>query len=139
MLLQEFESRLGRQLKDNENFNTIHEIYLASSLDKDAFVEEWKKKDHGSLLQDIAEQWERTQARLEDEKRHTEIVYQTHCEEKKREGYLWAEEAHEMSSTRARNRAIEILGLKGYLAYVISKDWGLWEIDRNDLINIISK
>lgn len=60
MLQQEFESRLGRQLKDNENFNTIHDIYMASSLEKDAFTEEWKKKDHGCLLENFAANWLRT-------------------------------------------------------------------------------
>lgn len=139
MLPQEFESRLGRQLKDNENFNTIHEIYLASSLDKDTFTEEWKKKDHGRLLEDVAKNHTRFVEHCDEVKRDLENVKQERLQEIKNEGYLWAEEAHEMSSTRARNRAIEILGLKGYLAYVISKDWGLWEIDRNDLINIISK
>ena len=139
MLQQEFESRLGRQLKDNENFNTIHDIDMASSLEKDAFTEEWKKKDHGCLLENLAANWLRTVDLLDKERANGESLRHTHKEWRLQEGFLWAEEAHEMSSSRARSRAIEILGIKGYLAYVLEKEWTLWEVDRIALLEIVSK
>lgn len=45
-----------------------------------------------------------------------------------------ADEAHEYSSIKARAKAIEIMGFKMYIAYKISKGYGMWEIDNKEII-----
>lgn len=123
MLQKEFEQLIGRELSATENFNTIHSIYMATNYSKQQFAAEYVKKNHGDIAIELA--------RMVDGIRHN---IDGLLQEKKDEGYLWADEAHEMSSDRARRRAIEILGFKEYITYIVSKGWELWQIDKEDII-----
>lgn len=52
MLKQEFEERTQLTVTEQE-FDQINDIYMASSLEKDAFCAEWLKEGHGNLIFDI--------------------------------------------------------------------------------------
>ena len=126
MLQKEFEQLIGRELSATENFDTIHSIYMATNYSKQQFAAEYVKKNHGDIAIELA--------RMVDRIRHN---IDGMLQEKKDEGYLWAEEAHEMSSDRARRRAIEILGFKEYITYIVEKGWELWQIDKEDIIKAL--
>ena len=126
MLQKEFEQLIGRELSATENFDTIHSIYMATNYSKQQFAAEYVKKNHGDIAIELA--------RMVDGIRHN---IDGMLQEKKDEGYLWAEEAHEMSSDRARRRAIEILGFKEYITYIVEKGWELWQIDKEDIIKAL--
>lgn len=51
MTKQEFESRYGKEVS-NEMFYTINEMYMATDLDKDVFVEDYKKHGESFLTYD---------------------------------------------------------------------------------------
>ena len=123
MLQKEFEQLIGREVNETENFGIIHSIYMATNYSKQQFAAEYVKKNHGDIAIELA--------RMVDRIRHN---IDGMLQEKKDEGYLWADEAHEMSSDRARRRAIEILGFKEYITYIVSKGWELWQIDKEDII-----
>lgn len=128
MLQSEFESRIGRKLNEKENFDTIHKAYMALQCDKDTFAKLWNTVGRYDIIAGVAEKCESLQislgmARLEAEKQ-TKI-----------DGYMWADEAHEMSSSRARRRAIDLLGFSEYIKYVFKNGWGLWAVDEEDIVN----
>jgi len=123
MLQKEFEQLIGREVNDTENFDIIHAVYMATDYSKQQFAAEYVKKNHGDIAIELARM-------VGNVRRNIDGLIQ----EKKADGYLWADEAHEMSSNRARRRAIEILGFKEYITYIVAKGWNLWQTDKEDII-----
>lgn len=127
MLQSEFESRIGRNLNEKENFETIHKAYMALECDKDKFAELWNTVGRYDIIAGVAEKAHSLQIELQ-------LKTKSNKQSAREEGELWADEAHEMASTRARKRAIQLLGFKEYINYVFKHGWTLWAVDERDII-----
>lgn len=131
MTQQEFETRYGKKVTA-EQFESINASYMATSFDKDAFVKALKCMNPDAM-QIMYENGQKL--------RNSEVIVselqRVQREGRKEMGYFLADEAHEFSSGKARAKAIEILGFKAYIKYVIEKGWNLWELDKEALLEIL--
>lgn len=53
MLLQEFIQRTGTQPTTTKEFENIHQMYMSTQLDKDAFCKEYKKYGTSTLVKEL--------------------------------------------------------------------------------------
>lgn len=119
MLQAEFTTRTGIKVTAEE-FESIHELYMSTDLEKDAFCEAYKTNN--PLLQELAKQTRRAK----------ELAL-----ERKAMANFLVEQAHECSSTAVRAKAIEMLGAKGYIKAIMEKGYNLWDIDRQLIIETL--
>lgn len=140
MTQQEFENRTGIKVSADE-FDRIHEIYMESPLDKDDWCAMWKKMDLTmrrelryqtgcaiALQKELNERQKREMEELQERTKKEEL-------ERIEFGKFLADEAHKYSSTEAREKAIELMGFKLYIAYKMAKGYGLWEMDQKEIID----
>lgn len=135
MIQNEFFTRTNIELLPCE-FEKVHEAYMLTDMDKDVFCKMYLKMSEyerecmimagikKSRMEKEIRQWKKD---LQDAVKNAEL-------EKIEIGKFLADEAHEYSSTKARSKAIEIMGFKMYIAYKISKGYGMWEIDNQEII-----
>lgn len=136
MTQTEFETRTGCKVASVE-FERIHEAYMLTDMDKDVFCEFWKnlpdyERDcmimagiKKSKMEREISQWK---------KDFNEAVKNAEIEKIHLAEFL-VDEAQEYGSTKARRKAIEILGFKMYIAYKIAKKYPMWEIDNMEIID----
>ncbi len=122
MTQQEFEERTGLKMTDQQFNEEVNSIYMDTDIDKDMFCELWKK--HPSALMEIKKQTKLVRMLVEERKNVTDFLI---------------DEAHKMSSTDARAKAISLLGHREYLKRKIEKGYDLWECDKELLIDILKK
>lgn len=122
MTQKEFEERTGLKMTDQEFNEEVNPIYMDTDIDKDMFCELWKK--HPSALMEIKKQTKLVRMLIEERKKMTDFLI---------------DEAHKMSSPDARSMAISLLGQREYLKISIAKGYNLWEVDKEDLVEILSK
>lgn len=122
MTQKEFEEGTGLKMTDQEFNEEVNPIYMDTDIDKDTFCELWKK--HSSALMEIKKQTELVRMLIEERKKMTDFLI---------------DEAHKMSSPDARSMAISLLGQREYLKISIAKGYNLWEVDKEDLVEILSK
>ena len=135
MTQNEFFSRTNIELLPCE-FEKVHEAYMLTEMDKDAFCKMFLKlseyERNCMIMAGI------NKARMEKEIRQWEKDFHEAVKnaelEKIEIAKFLADEAHEYSSIKARAKAIEIMGFKMYIAYKISKGYGMWEIDNQEII-----
>ena len=129
MLQKEFFDRTGIRLSEEE-FNKVHAMYTAADfrIDKAAFCADWKKHRDSVLLDDFYSQ--ATSLKNELQKKNAEIFDLA--------VYI-LEEAEAHSSTSLRNKAIKMLGIKTYLQIKIERGYNLWQLDKDALVDILSK
>ena len=128
MLQNEFYQRTGISLSEEE-FNHVNAIYMAADLrtDKDQFCKDWKKHHDSTLLHDFYNQT----TNLKDQ-----------LQQKNNELYELAifilEQAEECSSAELRAKAIKMLGIKTYLRIKIERGFNIWQMDKDDMVEILS-
>lgn len=71
MLQSEFTQRTKINVTE-DMFAQIHEDYMKSSLDKDAFCAQWKRKNSESATQDLVDQIQSLRQQLAEEKQKRE-------------------------------------------------------------------
>lgn len=122
MTRKEFEERTGLEMTDQQFNEEVNPIYMDTDIDKDMFCELWKK--HPSALMEITKQTKLVRMLVEERKKMTDFLI---------------DEAHKMSSPDARSMAISLLGQREYLKTSIAKGYNLWEVDKEELVEILSK
>lgn len=120
MTEKEFTDRTGYTPKDDE-FIKIHEMYMNTDLDKDAFCNAWMhNKD---LLAEIVKQ--------------TIIARELYQQKDSLADFLITQ-AEKWSASDLREKAIEMLGDREYIRRKVTRGFNLWYDDR-ELINEILK
>ena len=130
MTQNEFETLAGRKVKTTEDFNEIHAFYMSTNLDKADFVHAYESPSHYDLVRFMAEE-------LEAEKKKVTNYALQHEDE----GRIYARIAYADESRTARERAIEILGEREYIKYVLTsvleEGFDLSDEDRDLILAIL--
>lgn len=119
MLRSEFEQRVNYKVTEEE-FKSINEMYMDTDLDKDDFCLLYNtSKVITQNVADVAR--ERKQLR----------------EEKIQLGYWMADQFQKLGTMDLRNKAVELLGARNYLLYVLQKKYAITDEDRDLITNLI--
>ena len=127
MTLSEFNERTNAHLTEDQ-YKPVENMYNeAGNIQKDQFCADWKKHNDSVLLQEFFAQSERLKGKVDGYRNQINeialfLVYQ----------------AEKWSASDLRSMAIQILGLEKYLQIKLQKGYNLWEIDREDMIQILS-
>lgn len=119
MLRLEFEQRVNYKVTEEE-FKSINEMYMDTDLDKDDFCLLYNtSKVITQNVADVAR--ERKQLR----------------EEKIQLGYWMADQFQKLGTMDLRNKAVELLGARNYLLYVLQKKYAITDEDRDLITSLI--
>lgn len=119
MLRSEFEQRVNYKVTEEE-FKSINEMYMDTDLDKDDFCLLYNtSKVITQKVADVAR--ERKQLR----------------EEKIQLGYWMGDQFQKLGTMDLRNKAVELLGARNYLLYVLQKKYAITDEDRDLITNLI--
>lgn len=119
MLRSEFEQRVNYKVTEEE-FKSINEMYMDTDLDKDDFCLLYNALH--IITQKVADvARERKQLR----------------EEKIQLGYWMADQFQKLGTMDLRNKAVELLGARNYLLYVLQKKYAITDEDRDLITSLI--
>ena len=119
MLRSEFEQRVNYKVTEEE-FKSINEMYMDTDLDKDDFCLLYNtSKVITQNVADVAR--ERKQLR----------------EEKIQLGYWMADQFQKLGTMDLRNKAVELMGARNYLLYVLQKKYAITDEDRDLITSLI--
>lgn len=119
MLRSEFEQRVNYKVTEEE-FKSINEMYMDTDLGKDDFCLLYNtSKVITQKVADVAR--ERKQLR----------------EEKIQLGYWMADQFQKLGTMDLRNKAVELLGARNYLLYVLQKKYAITDEDRDLITSLI--
>lgn len=119
MLRSEFEQRVNYKVTEEE-FKSINEMYMDTDLDKDDFCLLYKtSKVITQKVADVAR--EKKQLR----------------EEKIQLGYWMADQFQRLGTMELSNKAVELLGARNYLLYVLEKKYAITDEDRDLITSLI--
>lgn len=109
-------------------FNHIHEIYMnCTDMDKDTFCREYRNRSGNMAIID---------ALNDTATRNAERVRKLIAEKDAMIVFL-VEQAEKWGAPDLRQKAIDMMGLKEYLAYKIRKGYNLWQMDRDAITEIL--
>lgn len=136
MTQQEFKTRTNIDV-DVKDFAQIHDIYMATNLDKDEFCREFK--DYGKsqiichLYNTIIGQRESIkdlEKQIYKEKEMRDMAEETTRMNAIATGEFLTCKAYENNDEDLRARSIELMGEKEYIRYLIEEDFNLTREDR---------
>lgn len=119
MLRSEFEQRVNYKVTEEE-FKSINEMYMDTDLDKDDFC----------LLYNTSKVITQKVADVARERKHLR-------EEKIQLGYWMADQFQKLGTMDLRNKAVELLGARNYLLYVLQKKYAITDEDRDLITSLI--
>ena len=127
MTLLEFNERTNAHLTEDQ-YKPVENMYNeAGNIQKDQFCADWKKHNDSVLLQEFFAQSERLKGKVDAYRNQiNEIVM------------FLVDQAEKWSASDLRSMAIQILGLEQYIQIKLQKGYNLWDIDREDMIQILS-
>ena len=127
MTLLEFNERTNAHLTEDQ-YKPVENMYNeAGNIQKDQFCADWKKHNDSVLLQEFFAQSERLKGKVD--------AYRNQINEI---ALFLVDQAEKWSASDLRSMAIQILGLEKYLQIKLQKGYNLWDIDREDMIQILS-
>ena len=127
MTLLEFNERTNAHLTEDQ-YKPVENMYNeAGNIQKDQFCADWKKHNDSVLLQEFFAQFERLKAKVDAYRNQTNEI-----------AMFLVDQAEKWSASDLRSMAIQILGLEKYLQIKLQKGYNLWDIDREDMIQILS-
>ena len=127
MTLSEFNERTNAHLTEDQ-YKPVENMYNeAGNIQKDQFCADWKKHSDSVLLQEFFAQSERLKGKVD--------AYRNQINEI---ALFLVDQAEKWSASDLRSMAIQILGLEKYLQIKLQKGYNLWDIDREDMIQILS-
>lgn len=126
MTHSEFSERTNLKVTPEE-FVEINNMYLlAGDLPKDDFCKDYLLHHNSQILKEYY---------------NNSVKFSSKCNDLNSQIFSLAtfliEQSEQYSSVELRDKAIQILGLKQYLEIKLQKGYNLWQIDREDLINIL--
>ena len=127
MTLLEFNERTNAHLTEDQ-YKPVENMYNeAGNIQKDQFCADWKKHNDSVLFQEFFAQSERLKGKVD--------AYRNQINEI---ALFLVDQAEKWSASDLRSMAIQILGLEKYLQIMLHKGYNLWDIDREDMIQILS-
>ena len=127
MTLLEFNERTNAHLTEDQ-YKPVENMYNeAGNIQKDQFCADWKKHNDSVLLQEFFAQSERLKGKVDGYRNQINEI-----------ALFLVDQAEKWSASDLRSKAIQILGLEKYLQIKLQKGYNLWEIDREDMIQILS-
>lgn len=127
MTLSEFNERTNAHLTEDQ-YKPVENMYNeAGNIQKDQFCADWKKHNDSVLLQEFFAQSDRLKGKVD--------AYRNQINEI---ALFLVDQAEKWSASDLRSMAIQILGLEKYLQIKLQKGYNLWDIDREDMIQILS-
>lgn len=127
MTLSEFNERTNAHLTEDQ-YKPVENMYNeAGNIQKDQFCADWKKHNDSVLLQEFFAQSERLKGKVDGYRNQINEI-----------ALFLVDQAEKWSASDLRSKAIQILGLEKYLQIKLQKGYNLWEIDREDMIQILS-
>ena len=127
MTLSEFNERTNAHLTEDQ-YKPVENMYNeAGNIQKDQFCADWKKHNDSVLLQEFFAQSERLKGKVDGYRNQINEI-----------ALFLVDQAEKWSASDLRSMAIQILGLEKYLQIKLQKGYNLWEIDREDMIQILS-
>lgn len=136
---QEFEKLTGRVVS-LEDFIEYERMYMESGddIDKQTFCDEIKKHGSSKLIDAYYNKVIDMKVMIANLNEDVNNAIAEKYDQRKEMIDFLIEEAHEMSSMKARNRAISLMGGRApYLAEIMRRGYNLWEIDKTDLIDVL--
>ena len=141
MTKQEFETRTGTKVTDGAFFY-INRVYMAAGeMDKDAFCKDWRDEyvSKSKIVSYLTSEVESTKG--SNEYLRSEFVRVSkglHDFTDQMVDFLIIQ-AEKWSASDLREKAIKMVGIKEYIRRKLEMKFGLWEADRQALLEIISK
>lgn len=136
MTKQEFFNRTNIELTDKD-FGQIHDIYMATRLDKDEFCREFKEHGKSQIICHLFDAIIGQRDTIKDLTKQLDKAWEERdmAEETSRMNALETGEfltckAYENNDEDLRDRAIELMGEKEYIRYLIDEDFNLTREDR---------
>ena len=127
MTLSEFNERTNAH-RTEDQYKPVENMYNeAGNIQKDQFCADWKKHNDSVLLQEFFAQSERLKGKVDGYRNQINEI-----------ALFLVDQAEKWSASDLRSKAIQILGLEKYLQIKLQKGYNLWEIDREDMIQILS-
>lgn len=127
MTLSEFNERTNAHLTEDQ-YKPVENMYNeAGNIQKDQFCADWKKHNDSVLLQEFFAQSERLKGKVDGYRNQINEI-----------ALFLVDQAEKWSASDLRSKAIQILGLEKYLQIKLQKGYNIWEIDREDMIQILS-
>lgn len=127
MALSEFNERTNAHLTEDQ-YKPVENMYNeAGNIQKDQFCADWKKHNDSVLLQEFFAQSERLKGKVDGYRNQINEI-----------ALFLVDQAEKWSASDLRSMAIQILGLEKYLQIKLQKGYNLWDIDREDMIQILS-
>lgn len=127
MTLSEFNERTNAHLTEDQ-YKPVENMYNeAGNIQKDQFCADWKKHNDSVLLQEFFAQSDRLKGKVDGYRNQINEI-----------ALFLVDQAEKWSASDLRSMAIQILGLEKYLQIKLQKGYNLWEIDREDMIQILS-
>ena len=127
MTLLEFNERTNAHLTEDQ-YKPVENMYNeAGNIQKDQFCADWKKHNDSVLLQEFFAQSERLKGKVDGYRNQINEI-----------ALFLVDQAEKWSASDLRSMAIQILGLEQYIQIKLQKGYNLWDIDREDMIQILS-
>ena len=141
MTQKEFETRFGQEVTP-ECFDFANRIYMAAGqMDKDDFVKEWTKHDvrNSDIVSTLACEVEALNHQINNLKEALDGALRLQDDL----SYFIADMAHLAfnaigNGKELRRKAVEVLGKRAYIKYVIAKGYELEQYDREDILHILN-
>lgn len=155
MLLTEFTERTGFNPTPDCYIYCIEPEYNSSSLDKDEWCKQWKRKGgiqraydwECKRKEEFRQEYSKSETNLYDAMQQIKIFTEVQQErddlqkanmeltnDKLNLVIFLIEQAEKWSASDLREKAIEIVGAKKYLSYKITHNMNLWDADKELLI-----
>lgn len=133
MTKQEFTERTNIKVPDNEMMQ-IHDIYMMTHYDKDEFCKTWKTIDEDgdvlSLVWAIYDNYAMMKIQLDKALEERDNAEEAQRTTQTAMGELMARKFYETNDEEMRDKAIELLGKKGYISYLLEDDFNLFRQDK---------
>lgn len=160
MLISEFIDRTGFRPTEDYYHTVIEPEYNRSNLDKDAWCKQWKKdggiqqaydamchqagNDYCQVLtlQGDVKKLTEENNKLKDECNQLNVTKERLDDllaEKIELTVFIIEQAEKYGSAELREKAIELMGEREYIAFKINHDFNLWQADKNLIVELLDQ
>ncbi len=141
MTQKEFETRFGQEVS-SECFDYANRVYMAAGdMDKDEFCKEWKNQNirNSDVVTALTMEVENLQGTVKNLERQIRNDEENLTSFRNQMVDFLILQAEKWSASDLREKAIKIVGIKEYIRRRIEMKLGLWESDRQALLEILKE
>lgn len=141
MTQKEFETRFGQEVS-SECFDYANRVYMAAgNMDKDEFCKDWKHQQvrDSDIVNNLTMEVEILQGTVKNLGRQVQAGEECLNSFRNQMVDFLILQAEKWSASDLREKAIKIVGIKEYIRRRIEMKLGLWESDRQALLEILKE